>query len=64
MQLEIKEYCNEGYYGSTCDIHCIERDDDDGGHYACDKDSGKKICYPGKWERKEGGKKERENVGL
>ncbi|XP_052828326.1 uncharacterized protein LOC106880385 isoform X2 [Octopus bimaculoides] len=47
LQFEIKEYCNDDYYGSTCDVHCIERDDDDDGHYTCEKHSGKKICYPG-----------------
>ncbi|GAB1601704.1 uncharacterized protein LOC115218507 [Argonauta hians] len=47
LVLEITVYCDDGYYGAVCNVYCEESDDDVGGHFTCDKESGKKICHKG-----------------
>ena len=45
--VNIRVYCNEHWYGVRCSVNC-QRRDDAGGHYRCDKETGRKICLPGK----------------
>lgn len=47
LVIGIKSYCDDDYYGRTCNVHCEARDDDQG-HYKCDPFMGIKICNRGK----------------
>eukprot|EP00106_Octopus_bimaculoides_P018263 XP_014785705.1 PREDICTED: mucin-5AC-like [Octopus bimaculoides] len=46
MFLQLKMYCNQNYYGSTCKTYCIPTNSEKG-HYKCDKNTGRKKCYTG-----------------
>lgn len=42
VKLELELYCAKNYYGPSCSVECIPRDDSSG-HYTCDN-QGRKIC--------------------
>ena len=48
FDLQLKVFCEAGYYGSDCSIFCQETDDDTG-HFKCDPVTGAKICMSGKF---------------
>ena len=47
MTLKYSVQCNANYYGPNCTKYCIAHDDDDAGHYTCDKTTGHKVCRTG-----------------
>ena len=44
--LGFKATCAENFYGENCTIFCVERDDDELGHYTCDSE-GNRVCREG-----------------
>ena len=38
--------CTKDFYGENCAIFCVERDDDELGHYTCDSE-GNRVCREG-----------------
>ena len=44
--LSYRFYCADNYYGDDCAMYCMQTDNELG-HYACDPQSGKKICLAG-----------------
>lgn len=40
--------CSNNYYSDDCTVYCVPQDDD-GGHYTCDSETGEKICRDG-WQ--------------
>ena len=48
FDLQLKVFCEAGYYGSDCSIFCQESDDDTG-HFKCDPVTGAKLCMSGKF---------------
>ena len=53
MTLGYSILCAENYFGSDCSIRCIDTDDDDDGHFVCDK-NGNKVCRQGYQEPSSG----------
>lgn len=47
MKLDLELYCDKDYYGPSCSVNCVPRDDSRG-HYTCDN-QGNKICLQ-HWE--------------
>ena len=47
MKLDLELYCDKDYYGPSCSVNCVPRDDSSG-HYTCDN-LGNKICLQ-HWE--------------
>lgn len=47
MKLDLELYCDKDYYGPSCSVRCVPRDDSSG-HYTCDN-LGNKICLQ-HWE--------------
>lgn len=46
MNIEIRAYCDNSYFGSDCSQFCKNANDTTG-HYTCHPTSGEKICLPG-----------------
>ena len=46
MEFRYKLYCNPTYYGATCGVSCVGKDDKYR-HFMCDPATGHKICLPG-----------------
>ena len=44
--LGFRANCAENFYGENCTIFCVERDDDELGHYTCDSE-GNRVCREG-----------------
>ena len=42
VKLQLELYCAKNYYGPSCSVECIPRDDSSG-HYTCDN-QGRKVC--------------------
>ena len=42
VKLQVEVYCDKNYYGSSCSLKCVPRDDSSG-HYTCDN-QGRKVC--------------------
>lgn len=45
ITLDLEVYCDKNFYGDSCTVKCIPRDDSSG-HYTCDH-LGRKICRHG-----------------
>lgn len=45
FDLSYRAICQTNYYGSTCTVFCIGRDDSTG-HYSCNS-NGDRVCLPG-----------------
>ena len=48
LNIEVAVYCGVNFYGTKCEVNCIETNDCSG-HYSCDPDTGSKVCLDG-WE--------------
>ncbi|VEL14672.1 unnamed protein product [Protopolystoma xenopodis] len=46
LQMTLRRYCNDHFYGPTCGVYCEEVDKAGIGHFICDSD-GNKVCLPG-----------------
>ena len=46
IQLGFEVNCTENFYSADCTIFCVERDDDELGHYTCDSE-GNRVCREG-----------------
>ena len=44
LALDLELSCDGNYYGSSCSVKCVPRDDSSG-HYNCDN-QGRKVCRP------------------
>ena len=44
IALDLELYCDRNFYGPSCSVKCVPRDDSSG-HYTCDK-LGRKVCRP------------------
>ena len=53
LEMRLKVFCNENFYGPDCTLYCRPQDDATG-HYSC-TENGKKICLPGKPRRHRSG---------
>lgn len=45
--MDVRVYCDVNFYGSRCNVFCVDRNDD-GGHYDCHQGTGQKVCHAGR----------------
>jgi len=43
----LRAWCAPNYYGKDCNTLCVSQDDNEKGHFTCDKDTGGKVCISG-----------------
>ncbi|NP_001292179.1 uncharacterized protein LOC100632656 precursor [Amphimedon queenslandica] len=46
FKIRVRLFCQQNYYGSNCNVYCVQQNDDTNGHYTCGSD-GAKICNNG-----------------